>query len=77
MTATRMPFATRSYRSFPQALKKAGLDAPACRKGSAEYEHQVNDLMLQLVVIGVDWRGVGGGLWYCAPLGGLDGHEPL
>lgn len=75
--ATDMPTRARSRRSFAQALRQAGLEPPAVRRGTEAYLKQRGELMLQLLVLGIEHRLVGSGAWYCAPLGGLDGHEPL
>jgi hypothetical protein len=73
-----MPVATRSKRSFAQALRKAGLEAPAFRKHTEQYRQQAGLLMLDLIVLGVDHRFVGGYQFYCWSLyGAPEGHEPL
>jgi hypothetical protein len=76
--AIYMPFATRSRRTFDQALRKAGLEAPAFRKDTEQYRQQAGLLMLDLIVLGVDHRFVGGYRFYCWPLDGApEGREPL
>jgi len=76
--AIYMPFATRSHRSFAQALRKAGLEAPSYRKGTEQYRAQVGLLMLELLVLGIEHRFVGSYRFYTWPLDGApEGREPL
>jgi len=73
-----MPFATRSRRTFAQALRLAGLEAPGYRKDTAEYRAQAGLLMLELLLRGVEHRDVGGYRFYTWPLySAPQGREPL
>jgi hypothetical protein len=65
-------------RSFRAALRLAGLEAPAFKRGSVEYRRQVGERYLDLLVLGMEHRDVGSGRWYVWPLGGApEGAEPL
>jgi hypothetical protein len=78
MSAAVMPFSTRSKRSFSQALRKAGLEPPSYRKNTDAYRAQSGLLMLELLLLGIEHRDVGGYRFYCWPLyGAPEGREPL
>ncbi len=78
MNAALMPTVTRSRRSFAQALRLAGLTSPSAPRGTAAYRRECGVLMLDLLVAGIEWRGVGSGRWYVWPLyDAPEGREPL
>ncbi len=76
--AVYMPTRAHSRRSFARALRLAGLEPPAFKRGSDAYRAQAGLLMLELLVRGVEHADVGSGRWYVWPLlDAPEGREPL